>query len=205
MQEYAEILKSFENLHKNNPDRDSEDWYDNREQALDKSRWFSSYLHLIDSAYVTVQNSNTFEVSSDLDSTQQVFISSEEFPCLHGLEIVKEITTKINTHYSYTDHYGSSFICTRHRLSSLKGQLWDNKLFEEYPEVKPFIDFFTELGKEICIVFDHTYDTTVLNRNHYDYNDTSPIPKLCVSVGKITFGCSSGNSNTDCEIGVNSD
>lgn len=188
MQGYIQILKEFETLHTGDIDIDSEEWYNKRESFLDRSKWFSAYLMLADAAKAKARDPSWEPLSPELDKTKEVYVSSEEFPTLGYVDSSDEaIVGKINTSFYYTDHYGSSSICIRDKLLPLNGVVLDKKTLDDgdNDDIKGFVDFFSELGKEICLVYDHTYDTTVLYRNHYDYNEETPTIKLCVSVGKI--------------------
>jgi hypothetical protein len=51
--------------------------------------------------------------------------------------------------------------------------------------VEVFIEFFNKLGKDVCIVYDHTYDTCIKESpGTYIYNEEEPSIKLCVSSGR---------------------
>lgn len=169
---FSKLLTTFEDLHKL-PNKETDEWCDQRDALIQKSRWLIEYIHAVEvSKYCSGG-----EINPDVDKTKEIYVSSKDFPELDPEDF--DADSKFNISFEYIDHYGSSALCVRKRIYLLVGSdaFSDNILTDE---AKMFIDFFTKLGKKICLIHDYTYDTTREERGDYIDNENRPWIKLCV-------------------------
>lgn len=167
-------------------------FYDaNHDKYINELNWFNEYITL----WSCKLDACKLVVNDQLD----LYISSEKFPCQYIHEDDDKLIKKdkslptlespespsVNVLYNFIDHYGSSALTRRYRIESKKCAPLQSPMAnddDDDAEIIDFINFFTKLGKKICIVNDYTYDTTIEYKGEYIYNDKEPVIKLCVAI-----------------------
>lgn len=183
MDPYKIVLDKFEGLYGKLAltEKNSDQRYDQREQIwedVNKLTWLTSYISLMDDLRGFDESQH-----NKLDPCKEIYISCEEFPTVGRLSDWKKIDnlTKYNIFYRYTGNYGSSSVCLFRRLNPIKGDQITDDILDRDTEIKNFVEFFTQLGKEVCMVFEHTYDSmNEIKLGQYEINDGLPLIKLCV-------------------------
>ncbi len=191
MDPYQSVLEFFSGKYETLPQKNTDEYYDRKELIWDdinKLKWLTSYIDMVD------DTKGCQDGLSKLDETKEIYVSCEEFPTIYinnkqssnsssssEEELPEDSGPKYNVSYRYNGNYGSSAVCLYRRISSMKGGICPENLDDE---AKKFVEFFTALGKSVCVIYENTYDSTVyMGNGQYQYNYKNTNGKLCVSSG----------------------